>query len=267
MALQTSGQITLKDIATEFEDTAPHTLKEFYSAAGGVPASGEITLKDFYGTSNLITLTVLLVAGGGGGGAHFDNDRRGGHGGAGGVLNGTMQVLPGTFAFTIGSKGAYRSKGGNSTFNGATAIGGGYGGDGSESASTRAGGAGGSGGGGSEGWSLAGGAAQQTDSAGLTGYGNAGGNAIDTSVSGGGGGAGGAGTAGTGGASKSFTIGGTAYDVARGGPQGSGTGYGDGSDRETSNGGNGVLIVSGPNNTVVKTVSGNLTVASDGTLS
>ena len=58
MALQLSGQITLKEIATEFEDTAPSTLKEFYSAASGVPDSGEITLKDFYGKSNAFPLTL-----------------------------------------------------------------------------------------------------------------------------------------------------------------------------------------------------------------
>ena len=38
MALQSSGQITLKEIAAEFEDTAPSTLKEFYGAATGVPS-------------------------------------------------------------------------------------------------------------------------------------------------------------------------------------------------------------------------------------
>lgn len=56
MALQTTGQITLKDIATEFDDTAPHSLKEFYSAAATIPASGEITLKSFYGVSSQILL-------------------------------------------------------------------------------------------------------------------------------------------------------------------------------------------------------------------
>jgi hypothetical protein len=51
MALQTSGQITLQDIAYEFDDAAPHALTEFYGAASGVPTSGEITLADFYGAS------------------------------------------------------------------------------------------------------------------------------------------------------------------------------------------------------------------------
>lgn len=57
MALQSSGTITLKNIASEFDDTAPHGLKEFYSAATGIPASGVITLKDFYGASNLYSYT------------------------------------------------------------------------------------------------------------------------------------------------------------------------------------------------------------------
>jgi hypothetical protein len=51
MALQTSGQITLQDIAYEFDDAAPHALTEFYGAASGVPTSGEITISDFYGAS------------------------------------------------------------------------------------------------------------------------------------------------------------------------------------------------------------------------
>lgn len=55
MALQSSGKITLKEIATEFEDTAPHSLKEFYSAAVGIPSSGRLTLKDFYGASKAYT--------------------------------------------------------------------------------------------------------------------------------------------------------------------------------------------------------------------
>lgn len=58
MALQSSGQITLKEIATEFEDTAPSTLKEFYSAAVGIPSSGTISLKDFYGASNAYAFTI-----------------------------------------------------------------------------------------------------------------------------------------------------------------------------------------------------------------
>jgi len=58
MALQTSGRITLKEIAAEFGGTAPHGLKEYYDAATGVPASGEIGIKDFYGKSSVYQLNI-----------------------------------------------------------------------------------------------------------------------------------------------------------------------------------------------------------------
>jgi hypothetical protein len=58
MALQESGAITLNDIAVEFEDTAPHTLSEFYGAAVGIPTSGTISLSDFYGASNKYVVTI-----------------------------------------------------------------------------------------------------------------------------------------------------------------------------------------------------------------
>jgi hypothetical protein len=61
MALQGTGQISLLDIATEFGGTAPHSLSEFYDAAGGIPASGEITMADFYGTSAFAVPTGLIV--------------------------------------------------------------------------------------------------------------------------------------------------------------------------------------------------------------
>lgn len=51
MALQTSGKITLLDIQGEFGGTAPHTLKEYYGE-GGAPASGTISIQDFYGLSS-----------------------------------------------------------------------------------------------------------------------------------------------------------------------------------------------------------------------
>jgi hypothetical protein len=52
MALQSSGQITLSEIATEFGGSAPHALSEYYDK-GNAPASGEIELAtDFYGTSS-----------------------------------------------------------------------------------------------------------------------------------------------------------------------------------------------------------------------
>jgi len=53
MALQTSGAISLLDIATEFGGNQPHALNEYYGADTGVPASGTIALDDFYGASSI----------------------------------------------------------------------------------------------------------------------------------------------------------------------------------------------------------------------
>lgn len=51
MPLQSSGQISLSDIAGEFGGSAPHALSEYYGD-GNAPSSGEIQLAaDFYGTS------------------------------------------------------------------------------------------------------------------------------------------------------------------------------------------------------------------------
>ena len=51
MALQSSGQIKLSEIAAEFGGSAPHALSEYYGD-GNAPSSGEIQLAaDFYGTS------------------------------------------------------------------------------------------------------------------------------------------------------------------------------------------------------------------------
>ena len=58
MALQSSGEISLSDIATEFQDAQPHSLSEFYGVASGVPGSGEIDFADFYGTSFLTSHTL-----------------------------------------------------------------------------------------------------------------------------------------------------------------------------------------------------------------
>lgn len=60
MALQSSGAISLNDIAIEFGGTQPHSLNEYYGVANGIPASGSIALSDFYGASSQpssVTLT------------------------------------------------------------------------------------------------------------------------------------------------------------------------------------------------------------------
>lgn len=64
MALPSSGQLSIDDIVGEFGGSAPHGLKEYYSAATGIPASGEISIKDFYdasaGPAYLDTQTVTV---------------------------------------------------------------------------------------------------------------------------------------------------------------------------------------------------------------
>lgn len=58
MPLQSSGQISLSDIAGEFGGSAPHSLSEYYGD-GNAPSSGEIQLAaDFYGTANTFTTTL-----------------------------------------------------------------------------------------------------------------------------------------------------------------------------------------------------------------
>jgi len=65
MALQSSGTITIQDIADEFGGIAPHSLSEYYrngvyvgSNNTGVPTSGTISLSDFYGASAATVVTV-----------------------------------------------------------------------------------------------------------------------------------------------------------------------------------------------------------------
>jgi hypothetical protein len=62
MALQSSGQISLSQIATEFGGSAPHSLSEYYGD-GNAPASGEIQLAaDFYGTSSGLLTTTMVTS-------------------------------------------------------------------------------------------------------------------------------------------------------------------------------------------------------------
>lgn len=61
MALQSSGAISLQDIATEFGGSTPHSISEYYGVASGVPSSGTIDFADFYGTSAGIPQSGLLM--------------------------------------------------------------------------------------------------------------------------------------------------------------------------------------------------------------
>ena len=61
MALQSSGAIKLSEIASQYGGTAPHSLKDYYRngtegvpdtvSTQSIPTSGEIGLKDFYGSA------------------------------------------------------------------------------------------------------------------------------------------------------------------------------------------------------------------------
>lgn len=90
---------------------------------------------------------VLVIAGGGSGG-----NNKGGGGGAGGFVSGIASLGVSGYTVTVGGGGSNNTNGSNSTFNGLTAIGGGYGGTytGTE-VLVRHGNRGGSGGGGSTG--------------------------------------------------------------------------------------------------------------------
>lgn len=69
MALPSSGPLTMADIQTEFGGSNPISLSEYYAGGayvpagtsgtyGAVPSSGTISIRNFYGTSNVvITLT------------------------------------------------------------------------------------------------------------------------------------------------------------------------------------------------------------------
>jgi hypothetical protein len=65
MALPSSGVLTLNDIQTEFGGTNPIDLSEYYRGGGlvpdtagnaGIPTSGVISISDFYGAANSISL-------------------------------------------------------------------------------------------------------------------------------------------------------------------------------------------------------------------
>jgi hypothetical protein len=139
-----------------------------------------------------LSCDVLVVAGGGGSGYGANA----GGGGAGGYLQGTMNLTATTYPVVIGNGGttSYPSEGlggagGNTTFNGATALGGGAG-SGNSNVNGSNGGSGG-GGGYNPPTIGTGGSATQGNSGGLTGFGNAGGTGGTIRSGGGAGSAGG----------------------------------------------------------------------------
>ena len=204
-------------------------------------------------------IDVLVVAGGGGGGTHAAP----GGGGAGGLIyKSSLAVNAGVFPIVVGAGGAGTiragnvhtsgTRGGDSSFYGLIAKGGGIGcsWDPADNASLRIGGSGGAWGDAGDIPSGVGSATQPTQAgdSGLYGYGNQGGDGWETTPypGGGGGGAGGAGenypnstTAGRGGVGKTYDITGTSATYAGGGcgggwatvtrnaPQAGGGGIGD----------------------------------------
>lgn len=58
MTLQSSGQISLQQIAQEFGDVAPHSVSEFYNEDQGVPSSGTATFSNFYDKRDTVELTI-----------------------------------------------------------------------------------------------------------------------------------------------------------------------------------------------------------------
>jgi hypothetical protein len=58
MPLQSTGPISLADIAAEFSDAPPHSLSEFYGIAAGLPTTGAIGIQSFYGLSAAFQATL-----------------------------------------------------------------------------------------------------------------------------------------------------------------------------------------------------------------
>jgi hypothetical protein len=166
-------------------------------------SSGTFTLSSLIGSS--LHVEYLIVGGGGGGGMDM-----GGGGGGGGFLSGKHVLTPGSYTITVGAGGTGApaagtngqpgghqytipaTAGGNSSFNGLTAIGGGFGGSSYRGYTPGiAGGSGGSGGGASGYNDNAG---TFNGGSGTSGQGYRGGNSTAAYYSGGGGGAGAQGT-------------------------------------------------------------------------
>lgn len=64
-SIPTSGEISIGDIRTEFEDTLDTKLSEFYGADRDIPKSGALALSDFYGATNIFEVYTKDLEGGG----------------------------------------------------------------------------------------------------------------------------------------------------------------------------------------------------------
>jgi hypothetical protein len=59
MALQLSGAISLSEVQVEFGGENPISMSEYYGVDSGVPASGSISLSQFYGASSAETVWAM----------------------------------------------------------------------------------------------------------------------------------------------------------------------------------------------------------------
>lgn len=58
MVLPTSGPLSLQDIQDEFGGTSPISLSEYYAIGKNIPASGVISIQDFYGGIDTFSVTI-----------------------------------------------------------------------------------------------------------------------------------------------------------------------------------------------------------------
>lgn len=67
MALQSSGSISMSDIAGEFGGSGSHSLSEYHALSGlgvsGIPSSGQISLANFHGKSNQVSTQTWVSSG------------------------------------------------------------------------------------------------------------------------------------------------------------------------------------------------------------
>ena len=131
MPLQSSGPISFAQIQTEFGDVNPISLSEYYSLASGLPASGAISLSNFYGKTFIVYEAItsnrtwspkvnnanfihIYVVGAGGSGGHAWGDNTGftegvasgSGGGAGGVsISRIAASSAGSSTVTLGGGG------------------------------------------------------------------------------------------------------------------------------------------------------------------
>lgn len=132
MTLQTTGPINFTNIQNEFGGVTPISLSEYYALASGLPASGAISLNNFYGKQFVVYETItssrtwtpkvnlarfihIYVVGAGGSGGHGWADDQGATtgvaggsgGGAGGVAYSVIAASSaGSSTITVGTGGA-----------------------------------------------------------------------------------------------------------------------------------------------------------------